>query len=163
MTRDPVALWMAQPIVDRFEIEPRRATERVADVYLIAAITVACVNVATVTMSPVAIIEILHVIGAFGVRGMCRSAAAQGPVYLVVQPFGMLHLVMRLAMFHMLMFAVMNVAIAIHVGLAGLVPLSMFRWMMSGAEAVMGLMALYVSMCRRPPPRPRARSLFAHG
>lgn len=162
MTRDPVALWMAQPLVDRLELDPRRLTQRMADVYLIAAITVSIVNLATTTVS-VAFLEALHVAGAFGVRGICRRAAAQGPVYLAVQPFGMVHLVMRLAMFHTLMFAVMDVTIAIHVGLAGLVPVSMFRWMLSGAEATMGLVALYASICRTPPPRPRRQSRLAHG
>lgn len=155
MTRDPIAIRIMQPAVDRLGIEPRNHAERFADLFMLAVLTGAAVNVATITLRPVVLPEILHVAGAIAVRYICRSAAAQGPVYLEVQPYGMVHLVLRITMFQTLLYAVMNVSMAIHSGMAGLVPISMFRWMLSGTEAVIGLLALYLSICRRPPPRRR--------
>jgi hypothetical protein len=162
MTRDPIATKVAQPLVDRWEVDPRRGAERFADLFLMAVVTGVAVNVATVTMRPVLLPEAFHLIGGFGVRHICRTAARQGPVYLAVQPYGMIHLVLRIAMFQTLLFALMNVCGAVYVGIAGLVPVSMFRWLLSGTEAVMGLTSLYLSICRRPPPRRRTHGVFSH-
>jgi hypothetical protein len=153
---------VAQPLVDRWEVDPRRGAERFADLFLMAVVTGVAVNLATVTMRPVLLAETFHLLGGFGVRHICRTAARQGPVYLAVQPYGMIHLVLRIAMFQTLLFAVMNVTGAIYLGFAGLIPVSMFRWLLSGTEAVMGLTSLYLSICRRPPPRRRTRSVLSH-
>lgn len=161
MTRDPIATKVAQPLVDRLEIDPRRAAERFADLFVLTALSSAAVNVMTVTMRPILIAEICHAAGAIAVRYICRSAAAQGPVYLAVQPFGVIHLVLRIAMFQTLTFAIMNVYLAVDAGIAGMIPISMFRWLLSGTEAVLGLLSLYIGICRRPPPRRRTRSVLA--
>lgn len=163
MTRDPVAMRIAQPLIDTFGVDPRLAAERLSDLYLMAAITVAVVNVATVTMIPMLIPETIHVVTAFGTRWICRQAAKQGPAYLAVQPFGMIHLVLRITMYHTLMISIMSAGIAIYLGIAGMVPISMFRWMLSGTEALMGLASLYAAICRRPPPRRTTRTRLAHG
>ena len=162
MTRDPIATKVVQPLVDRFQMDPRRGAERFADLFLMAVVTGVAVNVATVTMRPVLLPETFHLLGGFGVRHICRTAARQGPVYLAVQPYGMIHLVLRIAMFQTLLFALMNVTGAVYMGFAGLVPISMFRWLLSGTEAVMGLASLYLSICRRPPPRRRTRGVLSH-
>lgn len=162
MTRDPIATKVVQPLVDRLEVDPRRSAERFADLFLMAVVTVVAVNVATVTMRPVLLPETFHLLGGFGVRHICRTAARQGPVYLAVQPYGMIHLVLRIAMFQTLLFALMNVTGAVYMGFAGLIPVSMFRWLLSGTEAVMGLTSLYLSICRRPPPRRRAYRALSH-
>lgn len=162
MTRDPIATKVAQPLVDRWEVDPRRGAERFADLFLMAVVTGVAVNVATVTMRPVVLPEIFHLLGGLGVRHICRTAARQGQAYLAVQPYGLIHVILRIAMFQTLLFAFMNVGGAIYMGFAGLVPISMFRWLLSGAESVMGLTSLYLSICRRPPPRRRTQGVLRH-
>lgn len=162
MTKDPIATKVVQPLVDRTGIDPRQGTDRFADLLLMAVATGVAVNLATVTMRPVLLLETFHLIGGVGMRLVCRSAARQGPVYLAVQPYGMVHLVMRIAMLQTLATAIMNVGLAVHLSLAGLIPLSVFRWMLSGTEAAMALVALYLSICRRPPPRRRTQDVLSY-
>lgn len=162
--RDPVLRHVFQPLVDRTGLDPRVAAVVAADVFVALAVTLAAVRVATIEPAirpDLHVWQTEHVVGAAIVYGWMRfCVAAQGMAH--VGPMGVLHVVFRWSMLACLVLDVHEVVVLTTTDLA-VPPNAILRSSLQLAETTAAVCSLYLSLCRRPPPRRRTETRRAIG
>jgi len=165
MTRDPVALNLAQPIVNALQLDTVAVARRAAEVMLMVAGTGIVVRLATLDAKALPglwMSELFHVVLAYMVFRWLRIWAVQGPA-LLAGTLGPTHLVARILFGATAAVDVYDIVMFIVTGLAGMVPVSVFRTALDLVEMLVTLIGLYACICDRPPPRRRreARTVTA--
>lgn len=154
MTNDPLHRFVFQPAIDRTGIKPGPAAMQALNLFLLVAVTLSGVRVATLdaaTHPNLWFLQTIHVVGAVIFYAWLRFVIANGAIARM-GALGALHLGVRIMM---VCCAAIDVR-EIHVLLTDelpIVPISVMRSALQLVEDLGMVGALYLSMCDRPPPR----------
>lgn len=150
---DPIGRRVFQPLVDAAGIDCAKASHLAASAFLVVAISLSLLRMATIDVAERPELpsrQALHVAGALILYPWMAWTARNGRRTLVM-PFGALHLGMRLMFVVCVAFDVAEL-----VSIVGAVSdVAMLRATMQFAENVLAASALYLAICRPPPPRAR--------
>lgn len=158
-SRDPVLRHVFQPLVDRTGLDPRATATTAADVFVALAVTLAAMRVATIDRAArpdLHVWQAQHVVGAAIVYGWMRfCVAAQDMAH--AGPLGLLHAGFRWIMLACLVIDLHEMCVLVTTDLP-VAPIGMLRSSLQLAETIAAVVSLYLSLCRRPPPRRRTET-----
>ena len=163
MSKDPILNRIAQPMVDHLGIDPQRPAERLADLFFLASVTWAAMNVAMNPSLTIWLASAIHILGGHFIRRVCIDTARAGPNLLLVNPQGIIHMILRIVMIYSLTMGILSLIAVMSSKSGAVLQVLMFKTMLDIAESVLALTSLYLGMCRKPPPRRRNESLLRSG
>lgn len=156
MSRDPILAHVVQPLVDAMGGTPRTIAVQSANLFLMVAVTLSAVRVATIdlaTMPNLYAMQTMHVVGAAMVFGTMRYCATNGETSLI-GALGVAHLMMRLLFVPCFILDLIELRTLVTTDMF-VSPISLARSALQLTEDGAALAAIYLAVCRRPPPRRR--------
>lgn len=154
--RDPVQTYVAQPLVDVLQIDPKGSAVVMADAFLMAVLTLSAVRIVTLdpaTNPGLHLWQTLHVVGGVIVHAWMRFCAVNGAVART-GAMGTLHVGMRAVFATCMVIDARDLHLLVTTA-AGLTAAGLARPLLQLTENVLAAASLYLSLCDTPPPRPR--------
>jgi len=151
--RDPIQTLICQPVVDRLGIEPRGVARTTADVFVLAAITLSALRVATldaITNPGLHVNQTMHVVGAAIVHAWMRFVIANGAAGRA-GPLGTLHAGMRIMFLSLVAMDMVDLCLLPSWD-APVTPMGLTRSSLQLVEDLSAGITLYLSIADEPPP-----------
>lgn len=152
--KDPVQTYVAQPLVDVLQIDPKRSAMSMADAFLLVVLTLSMTRVATI--DPIVKPDLyssqaMHVIGGIILHGWMRFVARNGAVART-GALGVLHVAFRTTFLCCIAIDVREAHMLLTTDLP-VATLSLGRSLLQLVEDVLIVTTLYLTLCDQPPPQ----------